>query len=508
MPLPDADGAFPVLDRQTREGSRGRVLRGLGFALAQLAILAAVLTLPLSYASHHAQAVRLGLQHSTSIRATTVFPRLPGSSVLQVLSFHDISPHPQGPYSLTPKQFADDMTMLVDAGYTTATAADVQALGAGHPLNGRKILITFDDGARGIWTYADPVLKRLHLHAMAFIITGRVGTHQPYYVTWPQLAVMSRSGRWDIESHTNALHTDVPVSPYGAIGPALANLRWLAAVGRLETLPEYQTRVAADLAASKVAFAAHHLPVPLMFAYPFSATGHPSNDPRVPALLRKIVGSAFTFAFDNETDAGSIGPEELRGRLLPRIEVLGGTTAAELYGRLQRTSPLSPDQVRLTVAADWSDSAGHANVTATAGRLRVGAPGHTSWQYALFGPSLHAAWTHYRLTATVHDLSQRDTAAAVLVRVSATGALKITVTRSLLRISAIGSSTRELAHRVLPAAQEHNVVIDETPTATTVKVDSVPLLTVRSTLAAGGGIGLGVLGSAAEPWFDYVTVAT
>ena len=41
------------------------------------------------------------------------------------------------------------------------------------------VMITFDDGAQGVWEYAEPVLKRYNMSATAFIITGFVGTHAP-----------------------------------------------------------------------------------------------------------------------------------------------------------------------------------------------------------------------------------------------------------------------------------------------------------------------------------------
>ena len=73
-----------------------------------------------------------------------------------------------------------------------------------------SVMITFDDGAKGVWQYADPVLARYDLHATAFIITGFVGTHAPYYMTWDEIAELHDSGRWDIEAHTHLGHVQVP----------------------------------------------------------------------------------------------------------------------------------------------------------------------------------------------------------------------------------------------------------------------------------------------------------
>ena len=86
-------------------------------------------------------------------------------------------------------------------------------------------MITFDDGATGVWQYADPVLKRLDMHAIAFIITGFVGTHAPYYMTWDQITELHNSGRWDMEAHTHLGHVQVPSDNNGNEGPFLTTGR-------------------------------------------------------------------------------------------------------------------------------------------------------------------------------------------------------------------------------------------------------------------------------------------
>ncbi|MEK8172151.1 polysaccharide deacetylase family protein [Streptomyces sp. M19] len=66
----------------------------------------------------------------------------------------------------------------------------------------RSVYLTFDDGAQGLWRYADPVLARHRMRAAAFLITRHVGGRHSYYLSWDEVGRMARSGRWDFQSHT------------------------------------------------------------------------------------------------------------------------------------------------------------------------------------------------------------------------------------------------------------------------------------------------------------------
>jgi peptidoglycan/xylan/chitin deacetylase (PgdA/CDA1 family) len=69
------------------------------------------------------------------------------------------------------------------------------------------VLITFDDGYRDVLGEAAPVLRRLHMHATAFVITGRISGPDPSFLTWGELRRLRRDG-FDIGSHT-VTHRDL-----------------------------------------------------------------------------------------------------------------------------------------------------------------------------------------------------------------------------------------------------------------------------------------------------------
>jgi poly-beta-1,6-N-acetyl-D-glucosamine N-deacetylase len=408
--------------------------------------------------------------------------------------------------------FADDVHTLAEAGYTAATAADIDAALAGHPPVGHKVLITFDDGAKGIWTYADPILAHYRMHAMAFIITGDVGTHRPYYVTWPELQAMHRAGRWDFESHTHLGHGAIPSSPFGGKGPFLATRQWLPSLHRYETLTEYQARVSEDLAASRADMIAHGLPAPHFFAFPFSATGYPANDRRIPPLLRSIIRGQFAAAFENERNAGAISSNELATRLLPRIEITGHTSPLTMLRRLRRVSPLTVEEANLSRETDWCCAAEMPNVTVDQqGALRLLGTKRTGWRLSTYGPGRAASWAAYTFSATAHALTPANSAAALMVRSDGTAAIRVIVTREKARIVLVNDTggTTELAHRKIRPADAHHARVTVTPAGTSVVVDGFKVAEFGARIGPpSGGIGLGeyLTGGPAMPWFDDVTI--
>ena len=92
-----------------------------------------------------------------------------------ILMYHHVSPHP-GLVTLSPETFEEHMAYLARRKYR-ALAADefLEFLQGKRALDGRSVLITFDDGYLDNYVYAYPILKRYGLKATIFAITGLVG---------------------------------------------------------------------------------------------------------------------------------------------------------------------------------------------------------------------------------------------------------------------------------------------------------------------------------------------
>ena len=256
-----------------------------------------------------------------------------GSGPPLILVYHDVQPRPDPPYTVSPGQLASHLAMLRAAGFTPVTAQQVTAWVRGRPLPPRSVLVTFDDSTKGTWTYGDPVLAAAGFHATSFVITGWVGTHQPYYLTWDELARMQESGRWDLESHSRFGHQRLPVDGPGqaAPAPALINRLWLTGSQRLETIEEFRARVQADLGGSQADLVAHGLPRPTLFAYPFSAAAVPTDDPAAAAATAEVVRQLFAASLVDSATNGAMSPDDVGRRVLRRLDVGTATTTARLF---------------------------------------------------------------------------------------------------------------------------------------------------------------------------------
>ena len=201
------------------------------------------------------------------LRATTTSPQ----AAPIILTYHDIGPQTNSIYTVHPEAFAAQMRLLHDAGWTTLTAAQVDAWHRGEPVPDRSVLITFDDGCMGVWQYAEPLLRRYGMHASAFIITGFVGTHEPYYMHWDHIQDLHKTGRWDVLAHTHLGHVYVQGDEHGGTGPFPHHApvpTGPAAGGDASGIPwpgnPGSHRVQASARPPR-------LPEPRFFAYPFSA---------------------------------------------------------------------------------------------------------------------------------------------------------------------------------------------------------------------------------------------
>jgi peptidoglycan/xylan/chitin deacetylase (PgdA/CDA1 family) len=257
---------------------------------------------------------------------------------IPVITYHRIA-EDGGPYSVRPDAFNEQIAALRAAGYQTITTKQFADYVAGRRvrLPRKPLLIMFDDGLKSVWVYADQVMKRYGFRGAVFTITGRVSTHQPYYLTWEEIERMHASGRWDFEAHTHDGHRRVRIDPRGHQGAFLTHLRWLPRAGRRETLAEYGRRIERDFKASKERLRAHGLPEPRMVAFPFSTSAYPTNDPRIPQALRDISFRNFATALDNVGYATSSVPA--KAQYLHRLEVVRSTRTRGLLRELSEARP-------------------------------------------------------------------------------------------------------------------------------------------------------------------------
>jgi peptidoglycan/xylan/chitin deacetylase (PgdA/CDA1 family) len=125
-----------------------------------------------------------------------------------ILMYHRVGvPLPSEPpitraLTVAPRVFDAQMRWLRSAGFHAITPGQLfAALEQGKPLPSRPVMITFDDGYRDVLWNASRELQRLHMRAVAFVITGRISDGDPSFLTWPELLLLQQRG-FTIASHT------------------------------------------------------------------------------------------------------------------------------------------------------------------------------------------------------------------------------------------------------------------------------------------------------------------
>lgn len=409
----------------------------------------------------------------------------PAGSTPVVLAYHDVGPDDRSRYTVSPEHFDAQLRALREAGYRTLSTREfTDFLRTGRTPAPHTVYLTFDDGTHGLWVHADRILARHRMKAAAYLITGQVGTHRPYYLSWAEIERMAESGRWDFQAHTDLGHTRAAVDAAGHRAPVLANRLWREGEGRMETDREHRRRVEADLDRSDAAFARHGLPRPELFAYPFSERLDEGNlGPRGAAALRELLRERFTATLTNSADRPlPPGPRSFAAGKVQRLEVLRDTTPAALLRDIARRLPVRPSDVRrpLSRPGHWRVSGGPARPGLGALTGTDAHPRDTRYVSAAYRPIATADWTTYRLHATAGQL-QQSAGVSITVRADSEHPTTLWIGRNTAHLTERGpGGTRTGPSRRLEPATTHSVSLDVTPEAVRVVVDGSHRLTLRA----------------------------
>jgi peptidoglycan/xylan/chitin deacetylase (PgdA/CDA1 family) len=161
----------------------------------------------------------LCLQSVVEAQVYQVESDYPNASIdidIPILGYHNIDPSAPNKYYVTPEQFALQMDILRAYGYQTISLDDYMDYqnGIGTPPE-KPIILTFDDGYEGIYTYARPILTERDMQAAFFIPTAYIAlseserisntwnSGQPlaYHMIWPEVIDLYNEG-FGIESHS------------------------------------------------------------------------------------------------------------------------------------------------------------------------------------------------------------------------------------------------------------------------------------------------------------------
>jgi peptidoglycan/xylan/chitin deacetylase (PgdA/CDA1 family) len=229
-----------------------------------------------------------------------------------ILMYHRIAT--DGPpglerWRVAPDLFDAHMNALYRAGYQTITLAEwAGALVQRRPVQGKRVLLTFDDGYSDFLSTATPILRRHDFSATVFLVAERIGQTALWDAEFGDCAPLMS---W--EEIKSLQEIGIEFGAHSCIHKKMTEME-------PAELAEDTKRTRAILEAGL------GIPVPTL-AYPYGDQNE---------SVRRVVGEAGTrAAVTTEPGISKLGNDLLR---LPRIEVDGDCTPERLISSLAPAS--------------------------------------------------------------------------------------------------------------------------------------------------------------------------
>lgn len=187
---------------------------------------------------------------------------------MYILMYHDVVEDREecNDWTITTDRLREDFQWLADHGYTTLLPSEVVQMNREGTLPKRAVLVTFDDGYASNLELALPILEETNTKAVVSIITQRIDSEKPGFMTWDMCRELNASDLVEIGSHTHSLH---------GTGDGIRRLEG-------ESKAEYRARVLPDIQTSIDRIEEQLGEKPRFLAYP-----HGVADPWAEDFLRE-----------------------------------------------------------------------------------------------------------------------------------------------------------------------------------------------------------------------------
>ena len=190
----------------------------------------------------------------------------PEERKLPILMYHSVLCSEIGAYTVSPERLEADLVELKRRGYESVTVGEVKRFLKGKgTLPEKPVLLTFDDGHYNNLYYARALLEKHGFTAALHVIgcfTEYSSTHEkdrPEYshLTWDEIGELSRSGVFEIGSHSYAMHAYKP--------------RFGIKRKKGENEEDYERALREDTARLERCLLEKSGVIPVSYAYPFGA---------------------------------------------------------------------------------------------------------------------------------------------------------------------------------------------------------------------------------------------
>ncbi|KRE98187.1 hypothetical protein ASG89_03995 [Paenibacillus sp. Soil766] len=165
------------------------------------------------------------------------------SNEVAVIVYHHIDEFEQNSVTITPRLFERQLVSLQRKGFHFITMDQFKDFkNEGKPVPDNALLITFDDGYESFYTHAFPILKKLHIPAVNFVITKDLDDPKKSKLATLSKAeikqMRSEDPNIEFQGHSDELHAMKDGKPL------LSNKVVLN--GKLETEVEFKSRIVQD----------------------------------------------------------------------------------------------------------------------------------------------------------------------------------------------------------------------------------------------------------------------
>ncbi len=279
---------------------------------------------------------------------------MPAGAELLVISYHEAS-HVLGrdkdtkAMTLETSELAAQFSWLKERGYVSVDVDDLLAAQRGErPLPEKAVLLSFDDGYRGMYEQVFPLLRAFDYRALIAVVGSWLETpadkpviyggepvSRDYFLSWRQIREMVKSGYVEVASHSYDLHHGVLANPQGNTQPAAVSLLYDAKTGRYESDRQYRRRIHRDLQRNSDLIARRTGQRPRVMVWPYGAHS------RVTIDIARDLGMPITLSLEEgKVDINELGSV---GRLL----IGHGTTLADFVWQVNNHIKPQPDPVRV-----------------------------------------------------------------------------------------------------------------------------------------------------------------
>lgn len=226
------------------------------------------------------------------------------SNRVGVLMYHHISATVKSQAVITPELFQQQLSYLQSKGFNFINLAQFKAFMSGQSVEPNALLVTFDDGYASFYSEAYPILSKLNIPAVNFIITSDLDHLKPGYIVH-----LSREQILDMTEHSDL----IAVQPHTDHLHFLHNRKSLLVTkievnGKKETDRQYEQRVTKDIEESIKKLKPLYPGKLDFFAYPYGMYSKP-----VETILKK---SGIRYAF---TVKESLATRQSNPMEIPRL---------------------------------------------------------------------------------------------------------------------------------------------------------------------------------------------